>query len=410
MSKDKKQDVFTASVVESSTSNIKANENLGVSQEYDRQKYIDAKKMNNYRKNSFQKSKVYDSVTKKRLYPDQESALKHHVKPENLKSHVADVDHNIPIKKIYDKNKNNPFITDDDIKCAANKSGNYIDRSQTSNRSKNSKTPTEWLDKERESGVNINKKAYRKERLNEYRSKASVGAAVAGKTVKSIGIEAIDGARTAIEESSVAIAFLSLSNIIQVCNGTKSKKDAAFDISKSLIAIGGTGAATRIIKDAFGKSDNEIIKKLLENNLPAKIVSTVLLIKDDIAGVINKTTPPETAASNISSKLLGIKAGSSVAAALSGLPFGLSTLAGAGATVIITETAKNLFDEVAGHGAWEQIKNSSGKCQETATYLLNAVNKMERDNEIINLCINNVQSGTEDLKNLFQEFNELQRR
>lgn len=403
----KKEQINNTMAIENCSEKITANENLGISPDYNRNAYADSSKMRDAKREAFEQGAVYDPYTNNQLTPNQTTAEELY---GNVNERAAETDHAIPLEKIHEKEKKNPFLKDEDIKEIANNPKNLQMTAQHTNRSKNNKTPSEYMQKQKEKGVDIEKQNQRRVKMEERRAKASINAGLATHTAKNMGTEALTGAISAVEASAIPLALTLLGNIVQVCDGKKDAKQATLDISKSVGAVATTGAATKLLKTALKNVDNPTLQTLLEHNLPAQIVSVALLIKDDISGLKTKQISPQTATSNLLTKFSSLIGGKIVRkAATDVLPkilvkFGGANVLGTVAAIYIGECAKNLFDEVVGHGAWEAIKNSSGDCKETAQRMLTAVNTVENNFLVTDQCINSMVSQHQEIENNFTKF------
>ena len=407
----KKEQINYAVVIESGSENITANDDIGIKFEYNkeiRNKYYDDTKAKKLAKEkAFEQGDVFDPYTDAKLVPDKTTAKEIFGNSENS----AQTDHIIPLENIHKKAKKNPFLKDEDIKNIANNPKNLKVLSQKSNQSKINKTPSEYIEyMQKEKKTDIDKTTQRKIKMEERRAKAAINVGLATHTAKNIGTEALTGAISAVEASAIPLALTMLGNIVQVCDGKKDSKQAVLDISKSVGAVATTGAATKLLKTALKNIDSPTLQTLLKYNLPAQIVSVAILIKDDISSLKTKQISPQTATSNLLTKFSSLVGGKLVRNAASEvLPeilvkFGGANVLGTAAAIYIGECAKNLFDEVVGHGAWETIKNSSYACKETAEMLLNAVNKVENDFFAIDHCINSMISQHQEIENNFTKF------
>lgn len=385
------------------------NDEMGISEEYNRQFYDDTKAKKLAKEEAFEQGDVFDPYTDAKLTPDKTTAKELFGNSENS----AQTDHIIPLENIHEKAKKNPFLKEDDIKIVANNPKNLKVLSQKSNQSKTNKTPSEYIEyMQKEKKTDIDKITQRKIKMEEHRAKASVNVGLATHTAKNIGTEVLAGAMSAVEASAIPLALTMLRNIVQVCDGKKDAKQATLDVSKSVGAVATTGAATKLLKTALKNIDSPTLQTLLEYNLPAQIVSVTMLIRDDISGLINKQISPQTATSNLLTKFSSLVGGKLVRNAASKvLPkilvkFGGANVLGTAAAIYIGECAKNLFNEVVGHGAWEEIKKSSGACKETAQKLLNTVNTIEKNFSVIDEYTNKALYQQAETKSNLSKINE----
>ncbi len=113
---------------------------LGVTQEYDRKKYDDIYKRNQYKAEIYQDHKTHtDYITGNVLHKDVEAAANKYGK-NNTTKHTGDVDHIVPLASVHDIAKANPFLTDNDVKEASNRCSNYRLTQSKLNRAKGGNT------------------------------------------------------------------------------------------------------------------------------------------------------------------------------------------------------------------------------------------------------------------------------
>lgn len=115
--------------------------------DYNRKDIENTKALKEFKKEQFDgKKTVNDPITGRTLHFEAKNA-KNKYGSKRYTIHSADIDHVIPAKKIYDKNKYNQFLSGSDIKEIANIEKNYAVRSSNYNRSKGSLTDSEYVKK-----------------------------------------------------------------------------------------------------------------------------------------------------------------------------------------------------------------------------------------------------------------------
>ena len=116
------------------------NNEKGLGEKYNRELFDDIGRRNN-RKDSFKnrefkdKKTTTDKYTGKKLYYDKRKDT----------SKTSNVDHITPIERVYDRHKNNKFITPDDIKEIVNADPNLVIVSESFNKSKGNKTNFQYI-------------------------------------------------------------------------------------------------------------------------------------------------------------------------------------------------------------------------------------------------------------------------
>lgn len=111
--------LYTAGNVETSEYRISYKANR------DRAKYDDTAKRKQFKEEVYGERKtITDPYTGKTLHKDADAALNKYGK-NYANEHKSQTDHTIPLKKVVDRNKNNTFLSDEDIKEIANIKENY---------------------------------------------------------------------------------------------------------------------------------------------------------------------------------------------------------------------------------------------------------------------------------------------
>lgn len=408
MSNDnKKKDIGQTIMVESAIRDIKPNPNLGVTKKFDRKNYQDSAAMERFKQNAFKKGPVKDPISGLELAPDKATASQLYGS-DNINARTAETDHITPLKQVHDKLKDNPFISDEDVKNIANKDSNFGMKSRTSNASKGGKTNAQTIKankKAAESGkaAPMPNEAKRKLRAEQRPSEAGTFSGEVGATAKNVASEAVHGAGDALEASAIPVAMNVLKNIVQCCRGEKTAKEAVKEVAVTVGSVAGWGSATRIIQTMFKNTPNPVLTELLRNNYAPRLIACAMYLKDDVVGLMNGTISKEQATANIVSKTAGLFAGelvkAGVSAALGGafVTFGGADVIGTAAAKYVETCTQNLMDEVVGLGAWGMIKDAAADAQKTADFILDSVNRVERNTAIIDECI---RGSLEDMKDI----------
>jgi len=110
---------------------------------YSRTAYEDKKKMDNFKKSAFEKGNVTDPNLNTKLEMKISAAKQKY--GNKWQEHIAETDHTVPLQNIHEKNKNNPFLREEDIKTIANSEDNLEVTSRKFNNAKRSRTNEEFL-------------------------------------------------------------------------------------------------------------------------------------------------------------------------------------------------------------------------------------------------------------------------
>lgn len=209
---------------------------------------------------------------------------------ENWQDHLAESDHIQPLEKIHRTTKDNPWLTTDDIKEAANSDANINVTSRKFNNAKRSRTNREFVEDEAyltEKGVHLTKDGKQKAIQDEENAKASIEKQLTHKARENIlrtGHEA--GAATAKTACITALTISGIHNIVAVVRGEKDAGDAVTDTLK----VGGTAAVTgyiggagiTVLGQSLSKSSSGFIQSLTKSNVPGQVITAVMTFGDTL--------------------------------------------------------------------------------------------------------------------------------
>lgn len=411
--------ISEAIILDNATTDITGNATLQISDEYIRDLFNNPYKLKKFKAAQFSQGTPVDIVSGNELVGQNEAKRLY---GDKWQEYAAETDHSTPLKDIYDRNKSRKFISDQDLRSAANVEDNYSLKSKTTNSSKQDSTNVEMIDRLQKEGIELDRDAQRRLRREQRRSSAAVQSELRNTQARNITSETITGATEALEASAIPIAMDILFNIIQVCDNKKDIKTAVTDVAKVVGAVAVTGSATRLLNTALQNVDNPILQFALEHNLPAQIIAMALLIKDDIKGIKDKTLTKAEATSNILSKFAGVVGGkigtaigtraitlmqqNTATKAIGGLlgAYGGSAIFAIPVAIYASAVAKNLFDEVVGKGSWEAIKNSNANCQDLAVAMKEAVNGIKTNVAIFNYAMSSTEAIQSDVDRNLEVF------
>lgn len=209
---------------------------------------------------------------------------------KNWTKHLAEADHRIPLEKRYETTKNNPWLTNDDIKASSNSSDNLEVVSRKFNNAKRSrsnedfvndidyleKTDTELSEQGKTLAIE-NEKAAQKA-LSRQDFKDSVGNML--KTGHTAGMAAAKNA------GITGMTMSGIMNITAVIKGEKSAEDAVADT----ISDAGQAAATgyvmggglTTVSHTLSGSSSKFLRALSESNVPGKVITAVMVTGDTL--------------------------------------------------------------------------------------------------------------------------------
>ena len=271
-------------------------EPLGVSQKFQRTKFDNAYKRKKVKQAYFNGKKTQqDYITSSTLHASRIAAKKKYGETHYTK-HIADVDHIIPEKVIYDALKNNPFLSDQDVKEIINIDANYRITSSHLNRKKQAKHNMQIaFDKNMDLSLNARKKLV----LDEVHATPQVILKASSITAKNVSEEFIQGSKTSLEEYAIPLMVESVNNLCLVASGEKDFKDACLDMSQFSLKIAAKGGTTQvcktglsvILKNVHSSHEDTVFFKNLKNiassNYVTQILNVSMLIKNSMIKFIN---------------------------------------------------------------------------------------------------------------------------
>lgn len=260
-------------------------------QEYDRHNYDDGAAKYRVKREAFKKGKgvVKDPYTNKRLtLTKKEAKLKY---GKNYAAHMSEADHTVPLKVIHKYYKNNPFISQAELKEIANSDDNLIPVSRLVNNAKRAKTNKEFADRLgmlKKKGLPDSDKIKAALRWEGAKAEIKMDVAVAKKTVQNAaGTFHEVGAAGGVSAGVMVGLMSSINNFGQALAGDKEVGEAFRDIAKDTgkavingyMRAGGIGTATQIMRS----STQELIKTLGKRNAPAQILTAVSVAGDALS-------------------------------------------------------------------------------------------------------------------------------
>lgn len=202
--------------------------------------------------------------------------------------HLAEADHIVPLEKVHNKYKNNPFLTNDNLQDMANSPENLQIVSRNFNNAKRNRTNEELVkDKDylEKTGLELTSegaqdaiKAGRKAKRDLYREgrKNTVGNAL------EVGNEA---GKVAGKESGIMAGTMSgIMNITAVIKGEKDPGEALFDTAVDTgkgVATGYVmGGGLTVMSQGLSASSSKFIQALSASNVPGKVITAVMTTGD----------------------------------------------------------------------------------------------------------------------------------
>ncbi|MBQ9389468.1 MAG: hypothetical protein IJU07_04775 [Synergistaceae bacterium] len=198
--------------------------------------------------------------------------------------HLAEADHIQPLEKIYEAHKDNPFLTNDDIREAANSPGNIEVTSRSFNNAKRQRTNERFIGEReyRESkGIKLSGEAEREAVIRGKKAQAEIDSELRIRTVRNAASTFHNAGLEGAKQSGLtALTMSGIMNAAAVIKGEKEVGEAVADTLKT----GGAGAVTgylmsgglTTLAQGLSKSSSALLQSLAKSNLPGQIVTAVM--------------------------------------------------------------------------------------------------------------------------------------
>lgn len=237
--------------------------------------------------------KVMDEYTGKELkLTIQEAKIKY---GEKWADHVAEGDHIHPLKKVVEENKNNPWLTNEDIKEIANSKENMQNISRTFNNAKRDRTNKEFVnDKEylKNKGIKLSEENKIKAIETGEKAHKFIKQEMRKRTVKNTILYGHNAGMNIAKHSAGTSATIStILNIVDVINCKKTAKEAAKDVSiittKAAVTGYVFGGGGGVISHSLSYSKSDFIRALSNSNVPSKVITAVMTTGDIAKKYVN---------------------------------------------------------------------------------------------------------------------------
>ena len=204
--------------------------------------------------------------------------------------HLAEADHIVSLEKRYEQTKNNPWLTNDDIKESSKCPENLEVVSRKFNNAKRGKSNTDFVSDEeylKDKDIKLTKTAKEKAIATEKKAQEALKKRDVKDTARNI---AQTGHQAGIAAAKCAgITGLTMSgimNLTYVMRGEIDVKDAV----KDTLIDGGKTAATgylmggglTAVSHTLSNSSSTFLKALSNSNVPGKVITAVMLMGDTL--------------------------------------------------------------------------------------------------------------------------------
>lgn len=236
---------------------------------------------------------ISDQYTGKTLFEKRLTARAY--SNEDWASHTAEVDHKYSISNIFNENKSNPFLKNEDIKSVANCEENLAVTSRRFNNAKRQSRNEEFVnDKERldKAGIVLSEEGKMAAIKDGSEAETIVNKKLKQVIINNVKVTFNQAGLEGAKCSALSMLMISGSiNIVSVIKKEKSAKDAIDSVLLSTLksAISGyifSGALT-VISQSVSNLNNEWIKKALSPDLLGTGVTVTVATAEEILAYIN---------------------------------------------------------------------------------------------------------------------------
>lgn len=198
--------------------------------------------------------------------------------------HLAETDHIVPVQKVHQKYKNDPWISDKDIREVVNDPDNLQVVSRQQNNAKRAKTNEEFYgDKEylKEKDINISEKARKKAIEKGRKAEQEIDRKMLRRKIGNVCNEFHNaGLQGAYNAGAMTAALSAMSNIAAVIKGEVTPEEALKNVAKDTLTSASAGymltGGTAVIARSLSNASSPFIRSLVKSNVPGQVVSAVM--------------------------------------------------------------------------------------------------------------------------------------
>ena len=200
--------------------------------------------------------------------------------------HLAEADHTQPLERIFEETKNDPWLTTENIRDAANSEDNLQVLSRSVNNAKRSKTNTEFVENDEylaKTGVEMPEEG--KQRAIAKEKYANEARKHRAENIIHIGHEA--GMAGAEYAGVTGLTMSGINNVTALLNGEKSAEEAIADTvaQSGKTAVDGyvMSSSLTVLGHQMSSSSSKFIRNLADANVPGKVVTAVMVTGNTLA-------------------------------------------------------------------------------------------------------------------------------
>lgn len=231
---------------------------------------------------AFKGGEVHDPYTEKQLVLRKQDAKLQY--GEQWQEHLAEADHTIPIERVHETYKDDAWVTNENLRDAANSDENIRVTSRKVNNAKRSRTNEELVDDAaylEDKGIRIDEKGKARARSDSEKAREHIDEKINRDKVQNVadGFHRA-GTQTAIQAGGVTAALSTMDNMVAVIRGDKTPAEALKDIAADAggAAVSGyvIGGGVSVVAHTLSTSSSPFVQNLVKSNVPGKVVTAVM--------------------------------------------------------------------------------------------------------------------------------------
>lgn len=255
---------------------------------YDRSLLEDPKMMRAAKQSAFQNGNPVDPYTGQELELTMAEARAKY--GADYMSHVAQPDHIVPLEERYQQTKNNPWLSNDDIKLSSNRTERLKVVSGRYNNAKRNCSNSDFVSDDQylaEKKVHLTKDGKSAAIQDEKAARAALqrdDALTSFKNIAETGHKA--GIRGAKSAGVTTLTISGAMNIAAVFRGEKSAEDAIVDVAGDTVKGAATGYimsdGLTVLSHTLSSSSSPFLSALGKSNVPGQVITAVILVGNSL--------------------------------------------------------------------------------------------------------------------------------
>jgi hypothetical protein len=206
----------------------------------------------------------------------------------NWTKHLAEADHKISLEQRYERTKDNPWLTNEDIRASSNSSDNLEVVSRKFNNAKRSRSNEEFVTDDeylRKAGVKLSEQGKEKAIQSEKMAQKALDRQDFRDSTRNMIQTGHDaGVSAAKNAGTMGLAMSGIMNMTAVIQGEKSAEDAiadtVIDTGKAAAAGYVMGNSLTTISHTLSGTSSEFLQAIAESEVLGKLMTAVMLTRD----------------------------------------------------------------------------------------------------------------------------------